>query len=148
MHILTELTFDGRCEEAFRFYERTLGGRIVALFKYANSPMSGDVPPEWQDKIMHATLEIGESQFTGDDQPPPRYQQPKGIQLMINLDDPAEAERIFQALSGGGTVTVPMQKTFWALRFGACVDRFGIPWSINCEDLQQEAGASESTPDA
>ena len=133
MQIITELSFDGRCEEAFRFYERTLGGKIVSLFLYANSPMAGDVPPDWQGKVMHATLEIGGSVFTGNDPHPAGYQRPKGIQMMINLEDPAEADRIFQALSDGGTVTVPMQKTFWALRFGAIIDRFGIPWSINCE---------------
>ena len=120
MHIVTEAVFDGRCEEAFRLYERTLGGKIVTLLTWANSPMAGDV---------HTLL-------MGGDVRPEQYERPKGFQVMLNLDDPAEADRIFQALSDGATTTVPMQKTFWALRFGALIDRFGIPWSINCEDAQ------------
>src|SRR5438132_2968737 len=126
IEIVPGLLFDGRCEEAFRFYERTLRGKIVTMLPYANSPMAGDVPPEWQGKIMHATLEVGDHELTGGDPRPDQYERPKGFQIMLNLDDPDEADRIFQALSDGGTVAVPMQKTFWALRFGFVVDRFGI----------------------
>ena len=133
MQIVPCLLFDGRCEEAFKFYERALYAKIRTMFSYAGSPMAGDAPADWQHKIMHATLEIGEYELTGGDPRPDQYERPKGFQIMLNLDDPAEADRIFHALSEGGTVGVPIQQTFWALRFGFVVDRFGIPWAVNCE---------------
>ena len=71
--------------------------------------------------------------FSGSDPLPGQYQKPQGFALQFNLSDPVEAERIFQALAGDGTVEMPLQETFWALRFGVLVDQFGIPWLINCE---------------
>jgi PhnB protein len=71
--------------------------------------------------------------FSGSDAQPGQYQKPQGFALQFNLNDPVEAERIFKALAQNGAVQTPMQETFWALRFGALVDRFGIPWLINCE---------------
>ena len=133
MEIVTGLVFDGQCEEAFRFYEHALHAKIAGMFTYAGSPMANDVPADWQQKIMHATLEIGDYALTGSDPRPDQYERPKGLQIMMNLDDPAEADRIFEALSEGGTVGMPIQKTFWALRFGFVVDRFGIPCAVNCE---------------
>jgi len=127
------LSFDGQCETAFQFYEKRLGARLGAMFRYAGSPMAGEVPADWQDRIMHGSLVIGDQVVMGADVAPGCYEQPKGISLSLQIKDTTEAERIFQALSEEGTVLMPLQKTFWAARFGMLVDRFKIPWMINCE---------------
>ena len=127
------LAFDGRCEAAFRLYQRCLGASIVRLFPYANSPMAADAPPDWGGKVMHATLAIGETLMAGSDVPPDRYERPQGFSILVGVAEIDEAERVFQALAEHGTVTVPMHETFWSMRFGAVIDQFGVPWSINCE---------------
>ncbi len=134
MQLYSNLMFDGQCEAAFKFYAECLGGRIVFMMTYEQTPMDFQAPPEWGKKISHATFAIGEWMLSGSDAIPGKYQRPQGFALQFNLRDPLEAERIFQALSENGTVQVPLQETFWALRFGALIDRFGIPWLINCEN--------------
>ena len=133
MQLNSYLLFDGRCQEAFQFYEKLLGGKITALFPHRGTPAEGQVPPEWLDKVMHATLTIGDSILMGSDAPPDRFKQPHGFSVNIAVKDPSEAERIFHALAENGSVGMPIQETFWALRFGMTKDRFGIPWMINCE---------------
>ena len=92
------------------------------------------MPPEWRDKILHASLTVGDASPDGFRRPARHtIEQPKGFSVSLQLKDPAEAERIFNALAEGGTVKMPFQETFWAARFGMLVDRFGIPWMINCE---------------
>src|SRR5262245_14432513 len=127
------LSFKGDCEEAFRCYERAFGGELGTIFRYAGSPMAGDVPPDWQDKVMHTTLTIGQQVLNGGDVAPDRYEAPRGFSLSLNMTSETEAERIFHALADGGRVIMALQKTFWAARFAHVVDRFGIPWLINCE---------------
>jgi PhnB protein len=134
------LGFDGQCEAAFRFYERCLGGAIAYTLTWGDSPLAAEAPPGWDAKIAHATLKIGDTVITGSDLPPDRYEQPKGFSLVLQMDDSAAAERIFQALGENGRIDMPLQETFRASRFGVLVDRLGIPWSINCE------GAVEPTP--
>jgi PhnB protein len=133
MQLNPYLNFNGQCEAAFKFYEQCLGGKIEAMFTHENTPMADKVPPEWRKKIMHARLAVGDQAFMGSDAPPEHYEEPKGFSVTISTTDPAEAERIFHALAEGGTVRMPIQQTFWAARFGMLVDRFGIPWMINCE---------------
>jgi PhnB protein len=89
---------------------------------------------ERRDRILHATLTVGGTGFSGADVLPGMYERPQGFQVQLKLDEVAAAERIFAQLADGGRVTVPLQETFWAKRFGAVVDRFGIPWGINCEE--------------
>ena len=132
MQLSPILTFNGQCEAAFKFYEQCLGGKIQTMMTWGDSPMADQVPSEWRDKIIHATLIVGETSLLGGDAPPDRYEEPRGFSVTIHIKDPADAERIFQALSEDGTVTMPIQQTFWALRFGMLVDRFGIPWMVNC----------------
>jgi PhnB protein len=103
------------------------------MMTYENTPMDLQTPPDWQKKISHATFALAEFMFSGSDAPPGQYQKPQGFSLQLNLSDPVEAERIFKALAEKGTVQMPLQETFWALRFGVLVDQFGIPWLINCE---------------
>jgi len=127
------LSFNGQCETAFKFYERCLDGKIVAMMTYGRSPMEGQTPPEWRNKIMHARLIIDDEVLMGSDAPPERYERAKGISVTLGIENPADAERIFHALAQNGTVQMPIQETFWAARFGMLVDRFDIPWMINCE---------------
>ncbi len=127
------LFFSGNCEEAFKFYEKTLGGKIEAMMPHAGTPAEEHVPAEWRNKIIHARLSLGEQLLMASDAPPGRFHKPQGFCVNLGVKDPAEAERIFNAFAKGGSVTMPLEKTFWARKFGMLVDRFGIPWMINCE---------------
>lgn len=133
MQLNPYLSFNGRCEEAFRFYEKVLGGQIVAMMPHAGSPMEQHVPPEWREKIMHARLIVDDKVLMGSDAMPDRYETMKGFNVTLGIDDPAEADRVFAALAENGTVQMPIQETFWAHRFGMLVDQFATPWMINCE---------------
>lgn len=106
---------------------------MQTMMKYADSPMAGQVPAEWRDKVLHATLVIGDSTIMGADSPPDYFEKPAGFSIALQIKEPAEAERVFSSLAENGKVTMPMQQTFWAARFGMLVDRFGISWMINCE---------------
>jgi PhnB protein len=133
MQVSPYLNFDGRCEEAFKFYEECLGGKIEAMMNHKGSPMADHVPADWQEKILHARLVVGDNVLMGSDAPPQDYKAPNGISLSLNLDNAADADRIFGALAENGTVTMPISETFWAERFGMLIDRFGIPWMINVD---------------
>lgn len=126
------LNFNGQCAEAFRFYEQVLGGKLE-MTTHGESPIAGEVPPEWHDRIMHARLVIGDQVLMGSDSPPEYFQKPQGLYVSIQIDDTEKGERIFNALAEGGTVTMPFAKTFWAAGFGMVTDRFGTPWMVNCE---------------
>jgi PhnB protein len=128
------LSFDGQCEAAFRFYEQCLGGKITFLLTWRDSPMARDAPPEWGAKILHASLRVGDMVLAGADTQ--GYERPRGFAVLLGLSDAMDAERIYNALAEDGTVTVPLQETFWALRYGWVTDRFGIPWAINCEKAE------------
>jgi PhnB protein len=133
MRVNPYLHFNGQCEAAFKFYEQCLSGKILMMMPHAGTPAEGHVPPEWLTKIMHARLSVGDDVLMGSDSPPGHYEQPKGFAVALQLRNPADAERIFHALAENGTVQMPLQQTFWAVRFGMLVDRFGIPWMVNCE---------------
>jgi PhnB protein len=133
MQLNPYLTFSGQCEAAFKFYEKVLGGKIEAMMTFAGSPMAEQTSPQWRNKIMHARMTVGNQVLMASDAPPDRYEAMKGIMVTLGIDDPAEAERIFNALADKGTVQMPIQKTFWAERFGMLVDQFGTPWMVNCE---------------
>jgi PhnB protein len=132
VHVNPYLNFDGRCEEAFAFYADCFSGNVEGIFRFRGAPIAETVPPEWQEKVMHATLTFGGQSLMGSDVPPGQYEAPRGFALSLHLADVGEAERIFARLADGGTVTMPLQQTFWAARFGLLVDRFGIPWMVNC----------------
>ena len=133
MKLNSYLTFNGQCEAAFKFYEQCLGGKIVAIVTHVGTPAEEQVPAEWRNKILHARLIVGDEVLMGSDAPPDRYEESKGFSVTVGIDDPTDAERIFDALAKNGTVKMPIQKTFWAVRFGTLVDQFGIPWMVNCE---------------
>lgn len=127
------LSFNGQCEAAFKFYEQCLGGQIEGMMRWGESPMAEQVSPEWRNKIMHAQLTLGDQELMGSDSLPEQFEEPKGFSVLINVEDPAKAEQVFQALVENGTVKMPIQETFWAVRFGMLVDQFGIPWMVNCD---------------
>ena len=135
MQLNPYLFFDGQCETAFKFYERVLGGKIEAMMPHEGTPAAEHVPPQWRGKILHARLIVGGEVLMGSDAPPDRYEAMKGFSVTLGIADPKEAERIFHALAENGTVRMPMQQTFWAVRFGMLIDQFGTPWMINCEQF-------------
>ncbi len=127
------LSFNGDCEAAFRFYEQSLGGRVGAIFRYEGTPLVQTVPPDWSDKVMHGTITIGDQVLMGGDVSPDQYEAPRGISLSLTPKTASEAERLFAELSKEGRVVLPLESTFWSERFGMVIDRFGIPWMVNCE---------------
>ncbi|MGO8719482.1 MAG: VOC family protein [Acidobacteriaceae bacterium] len=133
MQLNPYLLFNGNCEAAFKFYAQHLGGKIEEIHTFAGSPMENQLSPEWRDKVMHARMTVGSTVLMGSDAPPGRYQPPQGFSVSLNLNDPADADRVYQALSANGTITMPLQKTFWAAKFAMFTDSFGIPWMINCD---------------
>lgn len=116
MDLNPHLSFDGECEAAFRYYAECLGGKIEMLMTYGASPLAGQTPTEWNARILHATLDLGAYRITGGDSFPGQYRKPAGVSVMLNIDEPVEADRIFTALAKGGEVEMPIQETFWALR--------------------------------
>jgi PhnB protein len=134
MQINTYLNFSGQCEEAFKFYEKLLGGKIGFMMTFRGSPAESQVPADWADKVLHVRLETPAGVLVGSDAPPGRQAKPQGFSVSVSVDDAAEAERIYGELADGAlAVTMPMQETFWAKRFGMVTDRFGVPWMVNCE---------------
>lgn len=133
LEVTPYLSFKGDCEEAFQLYARCLGGEVGTLFRYGGSPMASQAPEDWQDKVMHGSLKIGDLELMGADVAPGGYVAPQGFSLSIQIESIADAERIFDELQRDGNVVMRLEKTFWAERFGMVVDRFGIPWLINCE---------------
>ncbi|MGF1475559.1 MAG: VOC family protein [Geminicoccaceae bacterium] len=133
MNLNSYLFFDGRCEEALRFYAELLGGEIETLMTYKGSPMEDQTDPGWHDKIMHGSVKLGGQSLMGSDSPPQHFHTTQGFGVSISLDDVAEGEHVFKALAENGQVTMPFQKTFWAHGFGMVTDRFGTPWMVNCD---------------
>ncbi len=133
MKTSTVLSFKGDCEAAFKFYEQHLGGQPGPIFRYAGSPLADSVPDDWGDKIMHGSIVVGDHLLMGSDVLMKQYEAPTGVSLSLQINDVADAERLYHALAEGGRVVMPLEKTFWATRFGSVVDQFGIPWLINCE---------------
>ena len=132
MQLNPYLTLNGQCE-AFQFYEKCLGGKNLVMMPHEGTAAAEHVPAEWRKKILHARLIVGDGVLMGSDAPPDHFQKPQGFSVSLQIKNQAEAERIFHALSEKGTVTMPIQQTFWAARFGMLTDQFGIPWMINCE---------------
>ena len=134
MQITPYLSFQGKCEEAFKMYEKVLKGKITFSMRYSESPMAAQTPANAKDHIMHTTLQVGDEFIHGADAPPQYYSKPAGLTVSISLNDRKEGERVFNELSQGGEVKMPFQKTFWAAGFGMCIDRYGIPWMVNVEE--------------
>jgi PhnB protein len=130
MKIESYIFFTDQCAEAMRFYEKALGGKIEAMMKYGDSPAGPHNPPEMADKVIHARLVVGDAVLMASDGP--EAESRKGFAVTLQVDTVAEADRLFNALSEGGAVTMPIGETFFSKRFGMLTDRFGVPWMVNC----------------
>ncbi len=134
MHVESYLFFNGRCEEAIEFYKRALGAEVVMMMRNNEAPEQpppGMLPPGSENKVMHATLRIGTSNVMASDGRCDGKPVFNGFSLSLDAANEAEAERLFAALADGGTVQMPLAKTFWSPRFGMVADRFGVGWMVN-----------------
>lgn len=132
--------FDGQCAEAMRFYERTLGGKMQAMMTYAEAPApAADEPPASgcgagpvdPDRVMHACVVLPDGRMLmASDSPPGMHQPMAGFALALNYPTAQEARQVFDTLAAGGSVQMPMERTFWAEAFGMLTDRFGTPWMV------------------
>ncbi len=130
MEIQPYLFFDGRCDEAIAFYQGALGAEITMLMRFNQAPEPGMVSPGSEDKVMHASLRIGDTKVLASDGRclgQPKFQ---GFALSLTVPDIAEAERLFGVLGDGGTVQMPLAQTFFSPRFGMVADRFGVTWMV------------------
>ena len=134
MKVQAYITFAGRCEEALEFYKKSIGAEVTSLMRWKESPdkaMKG--PPGYEEKIMNAAFHVGDTQLMADDGMGDKTVEFKGMTLVIEVADDAEAKRVFTSLGEGGKVTMPLMKTFWSSSFGMLTDQFGVPWMVNVE---------------
>jgi len=135
MKLYTYLNYAGNCQEAFRFYEQHLGGKITMMMTHGQGPNPNAGPPNWKEAILHARMKIGETELMGADIPSAQPMRSAYLTLIVNSID--EAERIYATLSEGGEIFMPLAETFFAIRFGQLRDKFGISWMI----LQERSGS-------
>ena len=129
MRLNTYLNYGGNCAEAFRFYEKNLGGKITMMMIHGESPVPNpNIPAGWEKAVLHASISLGGMELSGADIP--GYQPMRSAYLSLTLDSKEEAERIYKLLSDGGDIFMPMQETFFADRFAMLRDRFGTSWMI------------------
>jgi PhnB protein len=125
------LMFQGTCREAFAFYAKTFGSRILMTMTYGEAPAGTPVPATAKDMVMHTAMPLGKLTLMGCDDASPNPQKPGGFQISLDSADEGEVKRLFAALSDGGTVRMPLQKTFWSPLFGMCSDKFGVGWMVS-----------------
>ena len=133
MQVQPYLFFDGRCEEAVEFYRKALGAEVTMLMRFKDSPdpcPSGMLPPGAENKVMHVSLQIGETSVLASDGQCTGQPSFQGFSLSLTAASEAEADRLFAALADGGQVQMPLGKTFFSPRFGMVADRFGVSWMI------------------
>jgi len=130
------ISFSGNCEEAMNFYKAALGAEIVFMQKVGDSPMK-DMGPA--DAVMHCRLQVGDTQIMASDNMGRPMTAGNNITLAVGLDDMDKAKVMFDRLSEGGSVTMPIQETYWAAGFGMLVDKFGINWMFNVENPQSNS---------
>src|ERR1700730_9364326 len=130
MKLHTYLNYGGNCEQAFRFYEQHLGGKITMMMTQGQQPNPHDVPPDRKNAILHARINIGGTELMGADVPPERFQPMRSVYLSLIVSSIKEAERIYALLSDGGQIFMPMEETFFAFRFAMLRDKFGTSWMI------------------
>src|SRR5512147_984957 len=130
MQVQPYLFFDGKCDEALEFYKRVLGAKVQMLMRFSEAPDQSMVTPESKNKVMHSTVQIGDTTIMASDghcHGKPAFE---GFSLSIDAASDTEAKRIFTALAEGGQIRMPMDKTFFASSFGMCADKFGVGWMV------------------
>jgi len=130
MRMITYLNYGGNCEQAFRFYEQHLGGKITAVVRHREQPDPKNVPAGWENAVLNARMSLGETELMGADIPPDRFQPMRSAYLTLLVDSDAEAEHIYALLAEGGQIFMKMEETFFASRFAMLRDRFGTSWMI------------------
>ena len=131
MQLTTYLNYGGNCEEAFRFYEQHLGGKIQFLQRHGEMPAGeGNKIPNWGDKVLHAQLALGGTTLLGADVPSPPFQPMRSAYLTLTFDNTPETERVYKVLSEGGEIFMPIAESFFAHRFAMLRDRFGTSWML------------------
>ncbi len=144
MQVNPYLFFDGNCREAFAFYAQCLGIEVKAMLTSADTPLCDSMPAGMRDKIMHACIDLGDSLLMGSDwMSADPFQQPTGFRVNISTPSTAEAKRLFESLSAGGQVHMPLEKTFFAPAFGMLKDKFGVPWMVHCEQESSKTPATD-----
>jgi PhnB protein len=127
MKLYTQLNFGGNCEEAFRFYEKHLGGAITMMMNQSQAP---GAPSGAGNAVIHARMNVGETVLIANDVPPATFQKMRSVYLYLAVDSVEEAERVYELLREDGEIFMPMEETFFATRFAMLRDRFGVSWSI------------------
>ena len=134
MKVQAYVTFGGRCEEALEFYKKAVGAEVKDLLRWKDSPDAAmQPPPGYEEKVMNASFRIGDSELMADDGMGAKQVEFKGMTLALSVADDAEAKRDFTALGEGGSVQMPLAKTFWTSSFGMLTDKFGVPWMVNVD---------------
>jgi PhnB protein len=133
MHLTAHLIFNGNCREAFEFYASLFGGKVVTMMIWGESPLATHVSEADRNAVMHARVEFGHQTLAGADIVNQPYEPIRGAFLLLEPPSIQEAERIFAALTEGGKIEMPLEETFWAGRYGRVIDRFGVPWELNCD---------------
>jgi PhnB protein len=131
MSLSFHIDFNGQCEEAFSFYAEQLGGRIGTMLRVKDSPVPA-VSAAHGEKIVHANICIDGVELAGADVDPRRYERPQGFYVLIGVDSEQKVKSFFNALQTDGQVVLPPQRTFWSPCYAIVIDRFGVPWKINC----------------
>jgi PhnB protein len=134
MKLYTQLNFGGNCEEAFRFYEKHLGGKITMMMKQSDAP---GAPSGAGKAIIHARMDIGDTVLIANDVPANAFQKMRSAYMYLSVDSVKDAERIHKLLAEGGEVFMPLEETFYATRFSMLRDRFGVSWTIINERPRQ-----------
>ena len=140
MTLSTYLNFDGNCREAFEYYRDVFGGEFMVMETFRNGPPDMGLPENELDNVMHVSFPIGSSVLMGSDVPStfgPSHKQGNNFSISISAESREESDALFGKLSKGGNVSMPMQDMFWGSYFGACTDKFGINWQVNCEPAQE-----------
>ena len=133
MSVQPYLFFNGRCEEALEFYRSAVGAEVEMLSRFKDAPEPGMTQPGMENKVMHASFRIGETILMASDGRCDGQLRFEGFSLSIVVSDEQKAESIFKALADGGKVTMPLEKTFWAPKFGMLEDRFGVGWMVSVQ---------------
>lgn len=133
MQVQPYLFFDGRCDEAIEFYKKTLGAEVGMLMRWKDSPDKSMCTPGNENKVMHASLTIGETRVMASDGRNTGSPKFDGFALSVNAKDEADADRLFDGLSTGGKTIMPLGKTFFSSRFGMTQDKFGVNWMVIVE---------------
>jgi PhnB protein len=130
MNVQPYLFFDGRCEEALEFYKKAIGAKVGMLMRFKDAPDKSMITPGVEEKVMHAQVQIGDTNVLASDGRCQGKMNFQGFALTINAKDEAEADKTFAALAEGGQVTMPLAKTFFSKRFGMLADKFGVGWMV------------------